>query len=317
MTKYVVSGYIGFDNFGDEVIASILTSHLKEKGEVTVISSNLEKTARLYGVQTAGMLDFIKPILKSDVLVSGGGSLLQDVTSLKSLIYYLAIIMTAIVLGKKVVIFAQGFTPFRTKIGKFLTKFVLKHCDKITVRDIGSQKLLQEMGIESELVSDPVFGIKIPIDNEHKGVGVQLRSFSGLTDEFLKNLAQEIEKRFPNEEVKLISLQDSLDIEVLKKFSSFGLKTKLYSGLTSDKIVKEICNLEYLIGMRFHSSLVAAKAGVKVLGIDYDIKVKKLADDIGFPLIEIGQENLSESFDKLINLDTKSYHIPEFTFPKI
>ena len=77
MTKYVVSGYIGFDNFGDEVISSILTSHLKEKGEVTVISSNLEKTARLYGVQTAGMLDFIKPILKSDVLVSGGGSLLQ------------------------------------------------------------------------------------------------------------------------------------------------------------------------------------------------------------------------------------------------
>lgn len=317
MTRYVVSGYIGFDNFGDEVIASILTSHLKEKGEVTVISSNPEKTAKLYGVQTAGMLDFIKPILKSDVLVSGGGSLLQDVTSLKSLIYYLAIIMTAIVLGKKVVIFAQGFTPFRTKIGKFLTKFVLKHCDKITVRDIGSQKLLQEMGISSELVSDPVFGIKIPPENEHKGIGVQLRSFSGLTDEFLKNLAQEIEKRFPNEEVKLISLQDSLDVEVLKKFASYGLKTKLYSGLASDEIIKEIRGLEYLIGMRFHSSLVAAKAGVKVLGIDYDIKVKKLANDIGFPLIEIGQENLSGSFDNLINLDTKNYTIPEFTFPVI
>lgn len=317
MTKYVVSGYIGFDNFGDEVIASILTSHLKEKGEVTVISSNPEKTAKLYGVQSAGMLDFIKPVLKSDVLVSGGGSLLQDVTSLKSLIYYLAIIMTAIVLGKKVVIFAQGFTPFRTKIGKFLTKFVLKHCDKITVRDIGSQKLLQELGIESELVSDPVFGIKIPPENEHKGVGVQLRSFSGLTDEFLKNLAQEIEKRFPNEEVKLISLQDSRDVEVLKKFASYGLKTKLYSGLASDEIIKEIRGLEYLIGMRFHSSLVAAKAGVKVLGIDYDIKVKKLANDIGFPLIEIGQENLSGSFDNLINLDTKNYTIPEFTFPVI
>lgn len=317
MTRYVVSGYIGFDNFGDEVIASILTSHLKEKGEVTVISSNPEKTAKLYGVQSAGMLDFIKPVLKSDVLVSGGGSLLQDVTSLKSLIYYLAIIMTAIVLGKKVVIFAQGFTPFRTKIGKFLTKFVLKHCDKITVRDIGSQKLLQELGIESELVSDPVFGIKIPPENEHKGVGVQLRSFSGLTDEFLKNLAQEIEKRFPNEEVKLISLQDSRDVEVLKKFASYGLKTKLYSGLASDEIIKEIRGLEYLIGMRFHSSLVAAKAGVKVLGIDYDIKVKKLANDIGFPLIEIGQENLSGSFDNLINLDTKNYTIPEFTFPVI
>jgi polysaccharide pyruvyl transferase WcaK-like protein len=29
MTKYVVSGYIGFDNFGDEAIASVLAKHLK------------------------------------------------------------------------------------------------------------------------------------------------------------------------------------------------------------------------------------------------------------------------------------------------
>ena len=317
MTKYVVSGYIGFDNFGDEAIASILVNHLKEKGEVTLISSNPEKTAKLYDVQTAGVLDFIKPILKSDILVSGGGSLLQDITSLKSLLYYLAVIMTAIVFGKKVVIFAQGFTPFRTKIGEFLTKFVLRYCDKITVRDMGSQRLLQKMGIASELISDPVFGIKIPTEIEHKGVGVQLRSFNGLTDEFLKNLAHEIGKRFPNEEIKLISLQDSLDIEVLKKFSSYGLKTKLYSNMNINKIIKEVCGLEYLIGMRFHSSLVAAKAGVKVMGIDYDIKVKKLAEDTGFPLIEPTQVNMTKNFDELINLDVKSYHIPEFIFPEI
>ena len=317
MTKYVVSGYIGFDNFGDEAIAKILTSHLKQNGEVTVISSNPAKTAKLYGVKAVGMLDFIKPILESDVLVSGGGSLLQDVTSLKSLLYYLAIIMTALAAGKKVVIFAQGFTPFRTNIGKFLTKFALKHCHKITVRDIGSQKLLADLGINSELVADPVFGITVPQNITHQGVGVQLRSFNGLTDEFLKELAKEIKQRFPNEEIKLISLQDSLDVEVLKKFSSYGLQAKLLSGLTADEIINEVSNLEYLVGMRFHSSLVAAKAGVKVLGIDYDIKVKKLASDIGFPLIEMNGSNISEGFDKLLNLNTKEYTIPEFIFPQI
>ena len=127
MTKYVISGYIGFDNFGDEAIANVLTSYLKNINaeKITVLSSNPTKTASLYGVDSAYYLKFIQPILESDVLISGGGGLLQDITSLKSLIYYLTVIITAFVAGKKVIIFAQGFTPFRTKIGKGACA---KHC---------------------------------------------------------------------------------------------------------------------------------------------------------------------------------------------
>ena len=130
MTKFVISGYIGFDNFGDEAIAKVLTSYLKASGaeKITVLSSNPDKTANLYGVDSINFLKFLQPIIESDVLISGGGSLLQDITSLKSLIYYLAVITTALVLNKKVIIFAQGFTPFRTKIGKFFTKFLLQYC---------------------------------------------------------------------------------------------------------------------------------------------------------------------------------------------
>ena len=54
MTKYVISGYIGFDNFGDEAIASVLTSHLKSLNaeEIVLLSSNPEKTAKLYNVKS-------------------------------------------------------------------------------------------------------------------------------------------------------------------------------------------------------------------------------------------------------------------------
>jgi len=319
VTKYVISGYIGFDNFGDEAIAGMLTVHLKQNGaeKITVISSNPEKTSRMYGVESSGMLDFIRPVMESDILISGGGSLLQDVTSLKSLLYYLAVIMTALVFGKRVIIFAQGFTPFRTAIGKFLTGFVLKRCNSITVRDSASQKLLKDMGIESNLLCDPVFGIDIPSVRVHKGIGVQLRNFAGLDRNFLKMLAGEIKKRFPDEEIKLISLQDSLDVEVLNQFSLYGINAKIFSGLTADEIIKEISGLEYLIGMRFHSALVAAESGVKVLGIGYDIKVKKLASDIGFPVIDINTRNFDSEFDALIKLNTENYKIPEFTFPPL
>lgn len=303
MTKYVVSGYIGFDNFGDEAIARVLTQNLKKNGaeKITLISSNPEKTAKLYDVNSVGMFGFLKPIMDSDVLISGGGSLLQDVTSLKSLVYYLGIIMTALFFRKKVVIFAQGFTPFRTKIGKILTKFVLKQCHTITVRDEKSKELLAGMGIDSILVTDPVFGVEIP-QKEKSGIGLQLRSFPALTDEFVEKLVDEIKTRFPDEEIKLISLQDSLDLPVLEK-----IEGKILKNLTVDEVIDEISSLKYLVAMRFHACLIGAKAGVNVVGINYDIKVKTLAQTLGFPLIELNGDGLKDGFEQ-----TGNYIIPEF-----
>ena len=306
MTKYVISGYIGFDNFGDEAIAGVLTGMLKKNNaeKITVISSNPEKTSELYGVNSVKMLDFIKPILECDCLISGGGSLLQDVTSLKSLIYYLAIIMTAKTFGKKVKIFAQGFTPFRTKIGKFLTGFVLKHCNEISVRDEKSQNLLKEMGVESKLVCDPVFGIEVP-KTQKNGVGIQLRSFDRLSEEFVETLIQETKKMFPDKEIKLISLQDSLDLPVLQG------KGNVISGLNVKEVIEEISGLEYLIGMRFHACLIGAKAGVKVLGLNYDIKVETLAKKIGFPVINLEPDEIKTGLEALIHTNPVEYKIPE------
>lgn len=323
MTKYVISGYIGFDNFGDEAIAKVLTSHLKSKGaeKITVLSSNPHKTARLYDVYSANYLKFFKPILESDVLISGGGSLLQDITSLKSLIYYLAVIVFALAFDKKVIIFAQGFTPFRTKIGKFFTKFVLKYCDEIYVRDAKSQEILKNLNIESKLISDPVFGMPVSKYENKVGVGVQLRSFHTLTDEFLENLAKELSQKFQGQKIKLFSLQDSLDLSVLEKFSIMlkenRLDSEIYKNLTVEKATEELSKLEYLISMRFHSSLVAAKAGVKILGINYDIKVLNLAQHIGFPIIGLNEESFKKEFDDLLNVNPANYNIPEFIFPEL
>ena len=319
MTKYLISGYIGFDNFGDEAIASVLVSNLKKNGaeKITVLSSNPEKTARLYDVDSEYFLKFFKPILETDVLISGGGSLLQDITSLKSLIYYLTVIVIALVFNKKVVIFAQGFTPFRTKLGKFFTNFVLKYCDKIYVRDIKSQELLKTMKINSELVSDPVFGIE-NFSKEHKGIGVQLRSFPSLTEDFLNNLADSIAEKFKDEEIKLLSLQDSLDFSVLESFSKKleqrGVKSKIYKNESILDTINLISGLEYLIGMRFHANLIAAKAGVKVLGINYDVKVENLAKMVGFPILEL--DNF-KNIDEIFETNTSKYNIPEFFFPEI
>jgi polysaccharide pyruvyl transferase CsaB len=321
MTKYVVSGYIGFDNFGDEAIASVLAKHLKEIGaeEITWISANPKKTAEAYNVKSVGMFNFLLPIIKSDVLISGGGSLLQDITSLKSLIYYLGVISTALFFGKKVVIFAQGFSSFRTKIGEFLTKLVLKKCTKISVRDKNSQNVLSKMGISSTLVSDPMF---IPVLNskdlpkaEKTELIVQLRDFPTLTDEFLDKLGSEINNRFKNTTIKLLSLQDSVDLAVLEKFQSKLHSAEILSGLSTEEVIKELSNAQYLVGMRFHACLIGAKYNVNVLGINYDKKVETLAQQVGFPLLELDGRNMEKSFEELF--EQKKYNIPEFNFDNL
>lgn len=323
MAKYVVSGYIGFDNFGDEAIAGILTKYLRDNNaeKITVISLNPEKTARLYGVESCKMLDFIKPIKDSDILISSGGSLLQDITSLKSLLYYLAVIMTAIFFKKKVYIFAQGFTPFRTKIGELLTKFVLKKCDRITVRDKKSQEFLSEMGISSELLCDPVFALETPKIDRHEGVGIQLRKSMYLSDEFMYFLASEIADKFKNKEIKLFSLQDSVDLPVLEHFLSIltskGIIARIYMNMSVQETIIELSKLEYLIGMRFHANLVAAKAGVKVLGINYDVKVKTLAESIGFPYINMFGCEINNGLKDLVAVNVHKYNLPKFTFPNL
>ena len=305
MTKYIVSGYIGFDNFGDEAIASVLVEKLKkEEAEcITLISSNPAKTSEIHSVNSCGMFEFLIPLLKSDVLISGGGSLLQDVTSLKSLIYYLGVIYTALFLGKKVEIFAQGIGPINSKIGQVLTKFALKRADKISVRDKKSQELLNEWGISSELVKDPVLEIELPVLNKKGTVGVQLRSFKSVPDGFLPKLKDEIKRNFANKEIIVFSLQDKVDLEICSAFetmlNSAGLRTKLVYKLDINSATALIANLEYLVAMRFHANVIGIKAGVKTLAINYDPKVEKLAEEYNLPCINLEQEDFSKEFDQL------------------
>ena len=216
MTKYIVSGYIGFDNFGDEAIAHVLTEKLKKEGaeKITLISSNPERTKRNHGVNSCPMLKFFDSLKEADVLISGGGSLLQDVTSLKSLIYYLGVIYAALFLRKKVIIFSQGIGPIRSIFGQILTRIALMNCSEISVRDKKSQELLNKWGIKSELVKDPIFSLELPVKNMKGTIGVQLRDFPTITESFLVSLANEISKRFSDKKIEIYSFQDSIDLAI-------------------------------------------------------------------------------------------------------
>lgn len=313
----IISGYYGFDNFGDEAILGVLTKRLQKlNAHVRVLSKTPAKTASLYGVSSTAyfcLLQVIYRISKCDVLISGGGSLLQDVTSMKSLLYYLLIINIALFFKKEVIIFAQGIGPINSKFGAFLTKNTLKKCSLVTVRDEKSLFLLRGWGVKTNLVCDPLFDLSMAVSFPSNKVGVQLRAFKTLKENLLIKLAEQINKDFSDKTIEIYSFQDSLDLKVCERFECIlksinpSINTKLIYNQTSAEILDKISKLDYMIAMRFHANLIALKYGIKTFAICYDEKVEKLATEAQIPFVSmLANEDYDSKFEQLKKLNNQN-----------
>lgn len=316
MTKKIcISGYYGFDNFGDETILKILIENLKTFEcipEITIFSSNPDKTAKIHNVQSIKSFDLkavIKALSNCDCLISGGGSLLQDATSTKSLIYYLGVIAITAFFRKKIIIFAQGIGPIKNKPLAKLTAFLLKQAKYITVRDENSLNLLKEWKIEAEKCSDPVWNLNLIKSNTQTGkIGIQLRAFQTLTDEFLNRFAEKINQYYNQKEINILSLQNNIDLDICNKLKEIllsinsNLNIKVIENNSNEKLILDICSMDELIAMRFHACLIAVKAGIKVLPLSYDIKVETLAKTFNLPYIDIqNPKEIHEIFEEFTN----------------
>ena len=312
-----VSGYYGFDNFGDEAILACIVDHLRSRGSnVAVISNNPKKTSamfQVFSVKNFNILAVFALLANSDVLISGGGSLLQDVTSFKSLLYYSLVIKMAQLLGKKVIIFAQGIGPLQKERSEKIVRGLLEKADLITVRDEKSLERVKNWGLKATLVNDPVFSLDLPKHEADSGiVGVQLRDCKTMNDILLNRLADKIVSEFPDKKIELYAFQKSVDLKICKMFEKMlklrnpEIQTEILHSLSQIDFIIKISKLDYMIAMRFHAVLVALKCGVKTLAINYDTKVMKLAYEALIPILTMnGDDDYDEAFAKMKNLDKK------------
>lgn len=312
MKKILISGYYGFDNFGDEAILGVLINHLRGN-DITVLSSNPEKTGRTHNVNSLNSFNpklIVERLPKFDMLISGGGSLLQNVTSNKSLFYYCGLINIMASLNKDVVIFAQGIGPVKGFWGKLIVKSALKKCKYISVRDVKSQELLKSWGIESNLVCDPIFDLNVPTPKRTRKVGIQLRKFASLTDELFDEIIKQVALKFSDREIELICFQDSEDEGISKVFLN-KLKKKnptinanIIKNLTNKEVIEKVSEYDYLIGMRFHACLLGLKYGIKTLAISYDPKVETLAKNANIPylVMDSKKNDYKKAFEDLEKL---------------
>ena len=279
--KVVLSGYYGFANTGDEAILLAITRELKRLGHTSVVLSQTPSdTAQKYGVESKGRmkpLELLGALWGADALLSGGGGLLQDKTSARTLTYYLSIIRTARFLGKKVAIFNQSIGPLSSS-GEKSVSSALKGINAI-VREKTSQAYLERLGIPTKLGGDPALLLEAKkVTRDWSTVVLAPRGGQPGATAKLAELAKQLVSS--GKRVIALSFQPGVDTNELEAFKNIAGVT-LEETADPDRALELIASAGAVVGVRLHAVILGAAAGTAFYGISYDPKVAAFCQDAG------------------------------------
>ncbi|HHY36228.1 MAG TPA: polysaccharide pyruvyl transferase CsaB [Firmicutes bacterium] len=306
--RVVISGYFGFNNAGDEAILTSMVGSLRRfvpQIQLTVISGNPLQTAAQHQVKAVGRTDLvgiIGALRQADLLLSGGGSILQDVTSSRSLMYYLGIVALAKLCGTRVMFFGQGVGPIQRPWNRLLTGFIANRVDLITVREAGSRETLLELGVRRppiHVTADQVFCLEpapaaraeailaregADLDRPLAGISLRRwRDYRGYKEAVARTadwLAAAC-----GAQIVFLPLQWQVDLPVAREVAALMKEPSviLEGRYSAQEFLAVTGKMDLVIGMRLHALIFAAVQGVPMVGIIYDPKVADFLQQVEQP----------------------------------
>ncbi len=310
----IISGYYGFSNLGDDtLLRSLIGALRREKPDIkiTVLCAKPKAMSSLYGARCINRYNIpaiISEMRKAKILINGGGNLIQDGTSKKSLLYYTSIMKLAKKCGLKTVLYANGIGPLYNSISRKRAKNAIDNCDHITLRDPDSIALLQEIGCEdaakkAKISADPAFcrlesdpkWIKFILEREglDKDAGyfmVSVRSGNTLSKEdFDQRVLTEMTKAITSISEKyalcpiFVPFQSKIDDEMTKALFNATGKGIILSDLRASELCGIIDICKFTLSMRLHLLIFSASEGIPMIGLSYDKKVDSFLNYIDSP----------------------------------
>ena len=291
----VLCGYYGFDNLGDDALLSSAISYLRKKyptKKISVICHSQKKISQKMGVRTVSRENIIatlREISGSEKLVLGGGSILQNSTSTRSLKYYCFLIRFAAKRGVKVELLSNGLGPIKGKRAEKTIKKALLECSRLSFRDKNSAAMAERFGCDPEKISieDDLSSRLSPCDPSHIN---RILSKLGLGEcrpllVAVKGKTKRLTKKMIEEEISLQTKAGLYPIFIImhakedKKISK--RMAKRCGGVCLDNIspreLISLCNrAEFAIGNRFHLLYLASSRGVPILPFGDDPKLISL-----------------------------------------
>ena len=202
----ILSGYYGFGNMGDDSLLLSIAAQLRAIDpdvRITALTRDPKRSQLKYGVRCINRLNVFairREMKRARLLISGGGSLLQNNTSEKSLNYYIAIIKLAKRAGLPVMVYSNGIGPVYGERSVEKVKKVLSEVDLISLREPSSLEFLREIGLKTDrdiaVTADPALTVR-PIDDsrlayleDRIGINTKANKYYALSVREYENLKQ-------------------------------------------------------------------------------------------------------------------------------
>jgi polysaccharide pyruvyl transferase CsaB len=321
VARVLLMGYFGAGNFGDD---ALLADWLLRRREwirandikVDVITNGGDALGRFVeGEALAGLIgnwipkDAAMRVQPREyaALIAPGGSLLQDVTSLNSLLYYLWMVRRFISRRSRVFLLNQGIGPLNSWLASFVTPRALSRVTMLSLRD--SQSHLWAQG-RPQLTRHPA--LKLSADPVLSSVfeEVDFRAHLDLSGDYVVVIAKptgdlptpqdpvseaEALGRLVNHSMRttglkhyLLALQPGADTEFCNKAAQsagrevrvLALDSLTHPGSYCHSIIK---SARLTISYRLHGLVAAAAGSGLAFGVAYDPKVAALCAELALP----------------------------------
>ena len=296
----LICGAYGMGNAGDEAILDAITAEMRSIDPLmplTVLSRDPEGACKRLDVEAVHTFNIPKVLAimkRRRLYINGGGSLIQDVTSQRSLWYYLFTLRAAKKRGCRVMMYGCGIGPVKHSGGVKRTRKTLNdNVDVITLREPDSIAELERFGVtkpEIILAADPALTLKCAprakvdellsrsgIARNTRCAGIALRLWPGF-NEHTADIAACV--RYVYKDLGLtpvfipINHKNDLDAaEAVAKLIPDIPCVMLPGPLPSALAIGVMGRMEIAISMRLHGLIFAAGQGTPVVGISYDPKV--------------------------------------------
>lgn len=303
----VICGAYGMGNAGDDAILEAIVSEMREIDPfmpITALSRKPKETQLKYSIDCVHMFDipaFHRAMRGTKLYLSGGGSLIQNVTSRRSLWYYLYTISAAKTLGNAVMMYGCGIGPIVDNRDERLIRRILNNdVDVITLREKYSLSELERLGVTGpELIvsSDPALTLpasqedrvseellKYGLDPKGQYVCFSVRAWTGFAEkaQAFAEAADNVSEKLGLTPVFILinHIEDGAATEAVRslmKADTAVISEAMDSALT----IGVLARMRVVVSMRLHGLIFAASQGIPIVGVSYDPKVTAFLDSVG------------------------------------